>query len=103
MASQNNDNIHAAPETATGAVLKPSQPVSEGTQKVSGINFDNHQNGITAEELLAGMASMGFQASGVAEAVRIINDMVACRQHEQTFLDSLTRRKVEIMARPRDR
>jgi deoxyhypusine synthase len=76
MAASKHDTSHFAPDTATGAVLMPSQPMPAGTQQVSGINFDNHPNGISAEELLAGMANMGFQASGVADAVRIINDMV---------------------------
>ncbi|MBE7182566.1 MAG: hypothetical protein INR71_15400 [Terriglobus roseus] len=70
----------AAPGTATEAVLKPSQPLPEGTREVSGINFDDHPDGISAQDLLAGMAGMGFQASGVAEAVRIINDMVTILQ-----------------------
>jgi hypothetical protein len=69
----------AVPSGAAAAVLKPSQTVPDGTPQVSGINFDQYSGrDITASELLAGMTNMGFQASAVAEAVRIINDMVPC-------------------------
>lgn len=65
------------PSAATDAVLKPSAPMPQGVEQVRGIEFNDYRNHpITAEELVAGMASMGFQASAVAEAVRIINDMV---------------------------
>ena len=65
------------PITATDAVLKPSDSVPEGAQKVRGIEFDDYDGrDITAKELVAGMTHMGFQASAVGDAVRIINDMV---------------------------
>lgn len=82
-----NGSSSLAPSGATAAVLKPSEPVPEGTRTVSGIDFDKYEGrSITAEELLAGMANMGFQASSVAEAVRIINDMVppSPRSHVET-------------------
>lgn len=67
----------APPSTATNAVLLPSDSVPDGVQKVQGIDFNAHHGGnITAAELVDGMASMGFQASAVADAVRIINQMV---------------------------
>ena len=70
----------AAPVLATDAVLKPSDPVPAGARKVSGIDFDRHTTQpITVEQLVAGMADMGFQASAVGEAVRIIDDMRAWR------------------------
>jgi deoxyhypusine synthase len=31
---------------------------------------------VSVEDLVSGMANMGFQASALGEAVRIINDMV---------------------------
>lgn len=44
---------------------------------VKGIDFDDYQGrDITVNELVAGMADMGFQASAVGDAVRIIDDMV---------------------------
>jgi hypothetical protein len=52
-------NDATAPGGATDAVLKPSAPVPEGSREVGGY------------------ASMGFQATSVGEAVRIINDMVS--------------------------
>ena len=66
-----------APSHATNAVLKPSDPVPNGAQEVKGIEFDEFQDrNITVRELVAGMATMGFQASAVSDAVQIINDMV---------------------------
>lgn len=75
----------AAPSGATDAVLKPSEPVPEGAREVQGIDFNQYAGrSITVEELIAGYSSMGFQATSVGEAVRIINDMVslaaACSQ-----------------------
>ena len=67
-----------APTVSTDAVLKPSAPVDEGVQEVQGIEFNDYQNrDITVSELVDGMTNMGFQASAVAEAVRIINSMVS--------------------------
>ena len=67
----------AAPSKATAAVLLPSDPVPDGVQKVQGLDFNaHHAADITVAELVDGMANMGFQASAVAEAVQIINQMV---------------------------
>ena len=74
---ENDKAISQRPNAAVGAVLTPSDAVPEGTPQVRGIEFDAFRNrDITVRELVAGMASMGFQASAVADAVRIINDMV---------------------------
>lgn len=75
-------NQGAAPSGATDAVLKPSAPVPEGAKEVQGIDFNQYaQRSITVEELIGGYANMGFQATSVGEAVRIINDMVSrCRR-----------------------
>ena len=68
----------AAPSGATDAVLKPSEPVPADAKEVRGIDFNQYANrSITVEELIAGYSSMGFQATSVGEAVRIINDMVS--------------------------
>ncbi|EEP79171.1 deoxyhypusine synthase [Uncinocarpus reesii 1704] len=70
----------APPSRATDAVLMASDTVPEGTPQVSGIDFNKYADrDITAAELLENMAGMGFQASAVAEAARIINDMIAWR------------------------
>lgn len=66
-----------APSAATDAVLKPSDPMPHEVRMVKGIDFDDYQGrDITVNELVAGMADMGFQASAVGDAVRIIDDMV---------------------------
>lgn len=79
MAAANHDSALHAPTGATDAVLKPSEPVPAGSRPVQGIDFNDYaQRAMTVEELVGGMASMGFQATSVGEAVRIINDMVSC-------------------------
>jgi hypothetical protein len=71
-------NEAAAPTGATDAVLKPSEPVPADAKEVQGIDFNQYANrSITVEELIGGYSNMGFQATSVAEAVRIINGMVS--------------------------
>ena len=71
-----NGSANKAPSLATESVLKPSEPVT-GMREVDGIDFDDYVGrDITVSELIAGMTNMGFQASAVTEAARIINDMV---------------------------
>lgn len=66
-----------APSGATDAVLKPSEPVPDGAREVQGIDFNDYADrSITVDELVAGMACMGFQATSVGDAVRIIEGMV---------------------------
>jgi deoxyhypusine synthase len=66
-----------APALATESVLKPSDPIPDGSRKVIGIDFNDYvEKEITVGELVAGMSTMGFQASAIGEAVRIVNDMV---------------------------
>lgn len=68
------------PGPAAEAVLKPSDPLPHGTRQVHGLDFDKHAHApLTVEALIASMADTGFQASAVAEAVRIINAMTAWR------------------------
>lgn len=55
-----------------------SVEMPEGAKKVEDFDFNKFKGRpITAEDLLNGMSSMGFQASSIGEAVRIINDMVS--------------------------
>ncbi len=71
----------AAPSSVTAAVLKPSEEMPEGSQKVEELDFNAHAGrAITVEDLVSGMNHMGFQASSIGEAVRIINEMVCCRK-----------------------
>lgn len=77
MAESNGDSEQAAPALATEAVLKASEPIPEGSRKISGLDFNRYADrSITVEELLDGMSNMGFQASAIGDAIRIINDMV---------------------------
>ena len=72
-----NGPTSKVPTLASDAVLKPSDPVASGMREVDGIDFDDYVGrDITVSELVAGMTNMGFQASAVTEATRIINDMV---------------------------
>ncbi|KAL8700946.1 MAG: hypothetical protein Q9224_000729 [Gallowayella concinna] len=65
-----------APQGATGAVLRSSAPVSPNSRVVSGIEFNDYRNKpMTVEAMVDHMTNMGFQASAVSEAVRIVNDM----------------------------
>lgn len=67
-----------APALAKDAVLVQSVEMPAGSQKVEELDFNKfHGRPITAEDLLDGMKHMGFQASSMCEAVRIINDMRA--------------------------
>lgn len=68
------------PSSATDAVLLASEPVPEGTHEVRGVDFHRFQGrDITAAELVDNMMHAGFQGSGVAEASRIMNDMVSTK------------------------
>ena len=65
------------PAISHDAVFKASEVVPEGVPIVSGIEFNDFKdNDVTAADLVSKMANMGFQAGAVAEAARIINDMV---------------------------
>lgn len=59
------------------SVLLASEPMPEGTKEVRGVDFDQFQGrDITVAELVENLTSTGFQGSAVAEAARIINEMV---------------------------
>lgn len=74
MASQ-NENI--PPSSVTAAVFAASEAPPEGSQKVKGVEFNDYKDrDITAAELVDNMSTMGFQASSVGEAARVINQMV---------------------------
>ncbi|POR38159.1 Deoxyhypusine synthase, partial [Tolypocladium paradoxum] len=77
-----NDGGGAAPSGAKDAVLMKSEEMPAGAQQVEELDFNKLKGPVTAEHLLLGMRNMGFQASSMAEAVRIINDMRAWRDPE---------------------
>ncbi|RYP27056.1 hypothetical protein DL767_007830 [Monosporascus sp. MG133] len=69
--------------SATDAVLVPSAELPQGAQKVEEIDFNDFKGRpITVEDMIQGMRHMGFQASSMGEAVRIINDMRSWRDPE---------------------
>lgn len=66
------------PSQAKDAVLVKSVEMPAGAQKVEELDFNKFKGRpITAEDLYQGMRHMGFQASSVGEAIRIINAMVS--------------------------
>jgi deoxyhypusine synthase len=66
------------PETAAAAVLMKSENMPAGSQKVEELDFNAFAGSkVTVEDLIEGMTNMGFQASSVGEAVKIINSMVS--------------------------
>lgn len=68
------------PELAGDAVLKASEPVSENAQEVKGIDYSKPESrNAHAKDIIAGMRTMGFQASSLAKACDIIDDMRSWR------------------------
>ncbi|KAI0017729.1 Deoxyhypusine synthase [Xylariomycetidae sp. FL0641] len=64
------------PLEATNAVLVPSDEIPKDAQKVEEIDFNAFKGRpITVDDIMQGMSHMGFQASSMGEAVRIINAM----------------------------
>jgi deoxyhypusine synthase len=67
----------AAPSKATDAVLKPSEFSTTDATEVTGVDFNNYASrNITVAELVDNMSTMGFQATSVGEAVKLVNKMV---------------------------
>lgn len=78
------------PSAATEAVLVQSVEMPEDAQQVEELDFNKFKGRpITADDLLQGMKHMGFQASSMCEAVRIINGM-------RSWRDSSTSEKTTI-------
>jgi deoxyhypusine synthase len=68
----------APPSSVTDAVLVPSNEMPKDAKKVEELDFNKFAGRpITVDDLISGMSTMGFQASSIGEAVRIINDMVS--------------------------
>ena len=77
MAQKNESGQNAAPRDAKDAVFVTSAALPVGTLPVKGFEFDQHRGkDVSVADLVKGMASMGFQASAIGEAVQVINDMV---------------------------
>lgn len=76
---------NAPPSSVTDAVLVKSVPLPSDTQKVEELDFNKllgTGKPITADDLYRGMKHMGFQATSIGEAIRIINDMRTWRDPE---------------------
>lgn len=71
-----NGSSGAPPLEVTNAVLVKSEEMPKDAQKVEELDFNKLKGPITAEDLYLGMRNMGFQATSMSEAIRIINDMV---------------------------
>lgn len=64
-------------DSAREAVLVPSDAPPEDAREVKGVDFEQYRGrDITVAELVDNMEFMGFQGSAVAEATRIVNEMV---------------------------
>ena len=66
-----------APTGAANAVLKPSDPVPESAIPVEGLDFDEFDGrNISVAEMVDSMSNMGFQASSIGQAAKIVDGMV---------------------------
>ncbi|KAK8086696.1 hypothetical protein PG994_001670 [Apiospora phragmitis] len=82
-----NGGDNKPPSGATAAVLVPSDELPKDAQKVQEIDFNTllaQGRPITVDDLMTSMPFMGFQASAMGEAVRIINGMRAWRGEQPT-------------------
>jgi len=69
---------NGAPSKATEAVLKPSDPPPGDATPVKGIDFDDYAGrDISVADLVDNMQHVGFQATSVGQAAKVINDMVS--------------------------
>ena len=67
-----------APEGAAAAVLVQSEAMPDDAQRVEELDFNRFKGrSITVDDLFQGMKNMGFQATSMGEAIRIINEMVS--------------------------
>ncbi|KAM3545151.1 Deoxyhypusine synthase [Beauveria bassiana] len=72
----------SAPSGAKDAVLVKSEDMPADAQKVEELDFNKLNRPVTAHDLFMGMRHMGFQASAMSEAIRIINEMQAWKDPE---------------------
>lgn len=62
---------------ARDALFVRSDPMADDAEEVRGIDFNTFQGrSVTVEDLVSGMSHMGFQASAVGQATKIIESMV---------------------------
>ncbi|KAK5166166.1 Deoxyhypusine synthase [Saxophila tyrrhenica] len=78
-----NGELGAAPSGATEAVLKPSDPVPEGAIPIQGLDFSEYAGrNISVAEMVEKMGSMGFQATSIGQAAKIVDGMRTWRDPE---------------------
>jgi deoxyhypusine synthase len=63
----------ASTSAARESVLKPSEEISPNAIHIRGPDFSKP---INLQDLLTGYESIGFQASGLARAIQIVDEMV---------------------------
>ena len=63
-------------QTAATAVLKPSISMPLTSTRIRGIDFNEFSQGVTIKALTSSFAKTGFQASNLAKAIEIVNNMV---------------------------
>jgi hypothetical protein len=64
------------PSGAHASVLMPSEAIPADALHIKGPNFNN---AITLQELLESYEKIGFQATGLAKAIKIVENMVSLR------------------------
>jgi len=62
--------------TAATAVLKPSISMPSTSTRIRGIDFDQFKGPVTVQALTSSFATTGFQATNLAKAINVINNMV---------------------------
>lgn len=67
----------AVPSQASAAVLQPSEPVSSDAISVKGPQFDNN---LSLQDLLQSYERIGFQATSLGRAIRIVDKMVSAAE-----------------------
>src|SRR5262245_29878776 len=73
-------NVQETDVTAVAsAILKPSLPMPSASMQIRGIDFNEHlHESVSVARLTGTFARTGFQASSLARAIEIINNMVFC-------------------------
>lgn len=82
--SQSQPGPSARPAAAAAAVLVQSQPVPEDAIPIRGPNFDNP---LDLNALLGGYERIGFQATSLGKAIRIVDKMVGHPSRYLVLLD----------------
>lgn len=67
-------NLESVPSGASAAVLKHSEPIAASAVAVQGPDFDN---ALDLQNLLDSYERIGFQATSLGRAIKIVNQMVS--------------------------